>query len=96
MCDLLQDSCANCGVRFGITKQLHDQRRKDGDAFYCPNGHSLTYGKSEADKLRRQLQQKQAQSDRYAGYWESEKQESSRIARTAIALRGHITRLKNG
>ena len=54
-------SCARCGVEFGLTADYIARRRKDGNGFHCPNGHSLTFGKSEADKLREQLRQTQAQ-----------------------------------
>ena len=44
-----------CGVMFGIEDEYDDQRRADAGSFYCPNGHSMSYGKSEADKLREKL-----------------------------------------
>lgn len=47
------EECCACGVLFGMTKELHDQRYRDKSSFYCPNGHSQSYmGKS--DKTLRQ------------------------------------------
>jgi septal ring factor EnvC (AmiA/AmiB activator) len=40
-----------------------DNRRNDKASFYCPNGHSMSYRESEADRLRRErdrLKQDQA------------------------------------
>lgn len=50
---LFVQDCPSCGVLFGITEDMEDNRRKDGRTFYCPNGHNLhwTPGKSDADKL---------------------------------------------
>lgn len=44
--------CANCGVLFGMPKDLERRRRKDRQRFYCPNGHYLVFaGKTDAQKL---------------------------------------------
>lgn len=47
--------CAECGITFGIPVDFERVRRQDGRTFWCPNGHSLSYGKSESDRLREQL-----------------------------------------
>ena len=44
-----------CGITFALENEYDDRRRADGTSFYCPNGHQMSYGKSEADKLREQL-----------------------------------------
>lgn len=48
--------CGACGVLFAAPKIMLDACRQDGDSFFCPNGHSLSYTESENDKLKRQLQ----------------------------------------
>lgn len=35
--------------------QLFRNRQKDGLKFHCPNGHSLVYGNSEKDKLKKKV-----------------------------------------
>jgi hypothetical protein len=52
-------TCIECGVYFGMAKDLDSQRRKNQQGFYCPNGHSQAYSESEADRLRKQLGQEQ-------------------------------------
>lgn len=87
--------CASCGIEFGMPSPFIAARRNDGKGFWCPNGHSLTYGESEADKLRRErdrLKQQQA-------HWDDERRElQGRIeteGRRRAAARGQVTRLKN-
>jgi hypothetical protein len=47
--------CCSCGVIFAAPVGLVAARRKDGATIYCPNGHSLSWGESDADRLRKQL-----------------------------------------
>jgi hypothetical protein len=47
--------CPSCGIIFGVPQDFDRERRADGRTFYCPNGHVLTFGKSEEEKLRTQL-----------------------------------------
>jgi len=54
---LLIEHCCNCGMTFGIIEDFYNQRRNDHKMFYCPAGHPQYYnGKSEAEKLKEQLQ----------------------------------------
>ena len=41
--------CPTCGVTYGFPEQMDSARRKDGQNFYCPNGHNLYYPGSESD-----------------------------------------------
>lgn len=52
------EDCCACGVAFAMTREHRAQRLKDKALFYCPNGHSQSYTESEADRLRRQLEEK--------------------------------------
>ena len=45
--------CPECNVLFAITDQFEERRRADGNSFYCPSGHSMSYGDSLKDQLRR-------------------------------------------
>jgi hypothetical protein len=58
--------CVRCGCIFGVPSGYLDGRRLDKESFYCPNGHSMSYNDSEADKLRRErdrLKQQLAEKD---------------------------------
>lgn len=83
-----EQDCINCGVRFGVPLGYTDRRRADKKTFYCPNGHSMAYTESEADRLRRErdlLQQRIAQKD----------DEIADAKRVAAAAKGQVTRLMN-
>jgi len=36
-------TCCTCGVVFGLPNHLNHALRRNGRAFYCPNGHELHY-----------------------------------------------------
>lgn len=46
--------CSMCAITFYVPQGFDDARRRDGRALFCPNGHRLSYGETEADKLRRE------------------------------------------
>lgn len=55
---LVCQTCITCGIVFGVPADWDNHRQQKHDSFYCPNGHSQYYsGKSEAEKLREQLEQ---------------------------------------
>lgn len=61
-----EQDCIECGVRFGVPEGYTARRLADRKSFCCPNGHSMAYVESTADKLRRerdQLVQRMAQKD---------------------------------
>lgn len=54
---IVSTDCAACGVVFGLTEEFLYAHRRNGARFYCPNGHPLTYGTDELDRLKAQLQE---------------------------------------
>jgi hypothetical protein len=87
--------CANCHVTFGLTAEYITARRKDGQHFYCPNGHGNSYRDNENDRIRRErdlLKQKAAQKDD-----EIARLREQRVAaeRQVAASKGQVTRLRN-
>lgn len=47
---LVDTSCAKCGIVFAVPDWWDRQRRDSGEGFYCPNGHTLLYGKNTLEK----------------------------------------------
>ena len=43
-------SCANCGVVFCLPDGMYHSRKRDGDTFYCPNGHGQSFRPTEDEK----------------------------------------------
>lgn len=33
--------CGKCRIEFGVPPDFDDERRRDGDAFWCPRGDTL-------------------------------------------------------
>ncbi len=52
--------CGVCGVWFALTTEMHAKMR-NGDCYHCPNGHSITYRKTEAQQLRERLAETERQ-----------------------------------
>lgn len=48
--------CCVCGVIFLIPEVLKNGLMESKGAFYCPNGHSITYKKSTSEKIREELE----------------------------------------
>ena len=55
--------CAECGVVFALPKSFNESLKKTGQGFHCPNGHSLSYGKGENQKLKDKLADSTRQTD---------------------------------
>jgi cell division septum initiation protein DivIVA len=71
------------------------RRRSDGRNFFCPNGHSLSFGETENDRLRRErdrLKQQLAEKDDAIL---RVRDRADAAERSASARKGVITRLKN-
>lgn len=52
------ETCASCGTKFAIEAHLMASLRKNGNTFYCPNGHSLHYGNSVSEQLEEERNEK--------------------------------------
>lgn len=88
--------CHSCGYApFAIPTHMAQQRRKDGKNFFCPMGHTLAWGESENDKLRQErdrLKQQVAYKDDEIAHQKRYRESAERSAR---AMKGVATRLKN-
>lgn len=49
--------CASCGISFYMTRDRYLLSRDKGKDFYCPNGHSLTFGETGEDRLKKKVNQ---------------------------------------
>ena len=58
--------CCACGIEFSVPGPWLAARRRDGKSFFCPNGHSLSFGASEADRLRTELSRAKQEQERLA------------------------------
>lgn len=81
-------TCSGCGVVYGLPYGFIDNQLQDKQIFYCPNGHSQQYIKSEADKLREQLVQEKAATE-----WQ--KARANRLEKDLQVQKGQATKLRN-
>lgn len=85
--------CCVCGIVFAVQGRFLDERRSDKQAFYCPNGHSMTFTKSTAQILQQQIDKLKGEKDeseraRYALHDQlQQKQQEVRKLQTNIAKR---------
>ena len=50
MQQFVETECCVCGIAFKVPRNYLAHRREDGEGFYCPNGHSLTFKKQSEVK----------------------------------------------
>jgi len=85
--ELETTTCANCGVLFAMPQHLTASRMTDKEIFYCPNGHTLSFKKSEVDRLKEELAREKEAAQRA-------RDESARKDRLLSAARGQATKIK--
>ena len=87
---LIERCCLYCKAIYGLPKSAIDRLVETGDSFYCPfcgGSQHYSQGESEADKLRRHLNE--ATSRASANHREAEYQK-----RRAASFKGHLTRYR--
>lgn len=98
MIEYAYKTCPVCGIHyaFDLIVDRHKKNLPSTDrdrSWYCPNGHSLVYTESIADKYRREAEQLRQQNARLS----DERQEAERAqARAEAALKRHKKRSAAG
>ena len=94
--EFVTEQCCTCGMAFAITRDFERRRSNDHKLFYCPSGHRQYYaGKTEAQKLKDQLDQLKRERDYQGREINNLTSEVEHQRRKAAASKGHVTRLKN-
>lgn len=91
---LVANTCAACGVLFAMPKLLNDELRMNGRVFYCPGGHSLSYGQGDNAKLREELDRAKRQLDWSRTHARAVADQKDAAERSIRALRGSNTKLR--
>lgn len=91
---LIAETCCNCGVVFGIADGQHARLRRNGDWFWCPNGHQQRYTKTEADRLREDLARAERERDRARANATHYRDQADAEQRAHRATKGQVTRLR--
>lgn len=61
----LEVTICTCGVLFAAPAKLLDTRRWDGQGFYCPNGHGLSFD-GDRNRQERELKETRERAGRLA------------------------------
>lgn len=88
-------SCSECGLLWAMPETYVNRRRNDGRLFYCPNGHGQLYRETEEDRQRKRASAERRRADNAENAARIQRERAERERRTAVALRGHLTRMKN-
>lgn len=87
--------CCTCSVVFGMPASLLAARRRDGQWFYCPNGHQQRFTETEAQRLAKQLQQAERDRDYARSARDAVRDQLQASERSRAALKGVVTRQRN-
>jgi hypothetical protein len=85
--NLVDTVCAGCGMDFSVPDWFLTGRREDGQTFYCPAGHHLSFRKTELDRLRERADRLSAQNTHLAD-------QAAAAERALRATKGQVTKLK--
>jgi len=86
--------CWVCGMPFAITEGFQYAAERKHLTFHCPNGCRLSFGESEADKLKKQLARERAKHDQTKARAEENWAAYEAEQRSKAAVSGHLTRVK--
>ena len=73
--------CWVCGIRFSMPQHIKEKRAENGSPFWCPNGHKLAFGPSEADELRKQLADEKWKRERAQNEADNERKRADRASK---------------
>jgi uncharacterized protein (UPF0212 family) len=79
--------CPVCGVYYGLDKDYYDKKYENNGSWYCPNGHSIVFTKSQPDVLKQQVKDLE---NRLA----AQKAHTESIKRSRSAIKGQLTKAK--
>ena len=85
--NLESHTCGTCGIPFAAPDYFWAQRKRDGQGYSCPNGHSWVYTETEAQKLEKQLDTEKQRVEFFKRQTESERSQH-------VATKGLLTKAK--
>jgi hypothetical protein len=91
---MVTTTCASCGIVFGVPEAWDKRRRADGKGFTCPNGHSLTYGETDEDRLKKELEASERKAEQAEARQRHLQDQYDASERSKAALRGELTKTK--
>lgn len=86
-------SCCVCDIEWAVPDRWLDNRREDGQSFYCPNGHILSYN-GDRERLKRKAKQLEEQLAAARRIAQSERERTEREKRSHAATKGQLTKTR--
>ena len=73
--------CWVCGCIFGVAEVLYLRAKNKGSSanFFCPNGHSLTFGEGAVTRLEKELEMVTLERTRCRLGWEKVARENGQL-----------------
>lgn len=88
-------ACIECGVQMIMPQWFYSKRREDHKDFYCINGHAQHFsGKSEAEKLREELEREKLRHQHTREREESLRQTRNHLEHRVNGMKGALTKVK--
>lgn len=87
MVTLTAMTCSTCGCVYGLNEEFRQARKADGQAWYAPCGHGACYRETDLVRERRARERAELRA-------ENERRWKEAAQRSAISLRGVVTRTK--
>jgi uncharacterized coiled-coil DUF342 family protein len=89
--------CCQCGEPMWMTQSTYETYKRNNQIFHCVHGHQQHWpkGKTEAQKLREQLDAERIARQRAEQRVAERADEAKAAWRTATAYKGQATRLRN-
>ena len=84
-----------CGIVYGIPQEFADSLSASGGAYYCPNGHRLSWSETDADRERKRADRAEQQARAARDSEEFHRQRAAAERRSAAAFKGQVTKMKN-
>lgn len=93
---LVTGKCISCGCTFAMPQTLQQQRLRDQQIFYCPNGHQQHYcGEREEERLKRELLATQQSRDAARVQRDKALQEAEHFRKSRNGMKGQLALTKN-
>lgn len=87
-------ACPVCGVEVVMPSNLLRTLRESKRSFYCVNGHSQSFKESEADKLKRKIEQLEREKKWAETSRDSWREQAAHHERSKNAMKGQLTKVK--
>lgn len=84
---LTEIDCSACGIVYAVPKDWDDRHIESGGTWWCPNGHTQQYVKTEVQRLTEKLETER----RSTLFW---RDQNTRAERRVAAQKGQATKLR--